>query len=264
MTPFQFGDARRRALGLLHRPDTPKVPSTGVLLCNPLGQEAVRSHRLYRVLADRLARAGHHVLRFDYHGTGDSAGEDGDGELDGWQRDIEAAHDELQARSGCARVLWVGARLGATLALMASARVPRPPDGVLAWDPILSGRAYLQRLADCHADALRTSYSIVPAGIELHPVHEAMGFALGVRLREQLAALDATRLDTARAALRLIVTPTVDAAAAARIGSAAGAGATRTIAFDHAFEWNSEEAIYTSPLVPPDGLRMLVEQVEQL
>ena len=63
-----------RQLAALYHPPTSADRGRAVLILNPLGQEAVRAHRLLRVLADRLARLGVHVLRFDFHGCGDSAG----------------------------------------------------------------------------------------------------------------------------------------------------------------------------------------------
>src|SRR4051812_43750768 len=65
MTPFYFGAPERRLLGLFHPSATAVRGARAVLLCNPFGQEAVRSHRVYRVLAERLARGGIAVLRFD-------------------------------------------------------------------------------------------------------------------------------------------------------------------------------------------------------
>ena len=98
MTPMLFGPASRQLFGLYHAPE--RESKLAVLICMPLGQEAVRAHRLFRVLSDRLARAGVAVLRFDYHGSGDSPGEDTDGELEGWRRDICTAHEELRRRTG--------------------------------------------------------------------------------------------------------------------------------------------------------------------
>src|ERR1051325_66360 len=60
----------------LHYPANPS--GHGVVLCAPLGYEQVHAHRSFRVLADQLAAAGVTALRFDYHGTGDSAGRDED------------------------------------------------------------------------------------------------------------------------------------------------------------------------------------------
>jgi uncharacterized protein len=256
--PLRFGSPQRELFGMLHRPER-GATGTGVLVCNPFGQEAVRSHRLFRVMAERLARSGRSVMRFDYFGTGDSAGDEDDADLDAWQHDILRAHAELVERSGCTRVIWVGARLGGTLALRASSLAGvDEPSAMVTWDPILDGRAYLDTLARDHEAALRVSYSILPAGLPLRPVDEAMGFGLHERLRTQIAAITPALLAQARTpALVCIARGTELQAIPAPEGM-------RREVFEHAFEWTSEEAIYTAPLVPADGLKMLVEQIETL
>jgi uncharacterized protein len=100
--PLRFGSPQRELFGMLHRPER-GTTGTGVLVCNPFGQEAVRSHRLFRVMAERLARSGRSVMRFDYFGTGDSAGDEDDADLDAWQHDILRAHAELVERWHCGR-----------------------------------------------------------------------------------------------------------------------------------------------------------------
>ena len=75
--PIVFGPAHAQLFGLHHAPDPETARGTGVILrCNALGYEAMCAHRTYRHLAERLARAGFNALRFDYHGTGDSSGDD--------------------------------------------------------------------------------------------------------------------------------------------------------------------------------------------
>src|ERR1700755_3241688 len=56
--------------GWLHTPV--EAGDVALLICNPFGYEALCAHRALRVLAERAALAGAHVLRFDYRGTGDS------------------------------------------------------------------------------------------------------------------------------------------------------------------------------------------------
>ncbi len=94
MAPMFVGH-QRRLFASYHIAEGNVRRGHGVVLCNPFGQEALRAHRLYRVLAERLARSGIDVMRFDYYGTGDSSGEDQEGELSGWTRDIRTVHDEL-------------------------------------------------------------------------------------------------------------------------------------------------------------------------
>src|SRR4051812_12036371 len=106
-TPIHFGSAEARLFGWYHRPAQPRA--TAVVICNPLGDDYVRAHRSLRHLAEALAAAGYPVLRFDFHGTGDSAGDERDpGRVEAWRRDVGAAVDELRARSGAAAISIVG------------------------------------------------------------------------------------------------------------------------------------------------------------
>ena len=113
MNPFFFGSSEERLLGV-HHPPRGRVPrEVGVLLCYPLGQEYMRAHRAFRQLAMLLARRGFHVLRFDWFGTGDSAGAGEEGSIARWLEDARTAIDELKDTAGVTRVSLVGLRLGA-------------------------------------------------------------------------------------------------------------------------------------------------------
>jgi pimeloyl-ACP methyl ester carboxylesterase len=104
------------------------------------------SHRTYRHLAERLATAGFHALRFDYHGTGDSSGDDDEPDrVRAWLESIDAAVAELQAAAGVRAVALVGLRFGATLAAVVAAR-RRDVQSLVLWAPCTSGRAYLREL----------------------------------------------------------------------------------------------------------------------
>ena len=50
----------------------------GVVIVPPVGYEYWSSHRTLRTLAERLAGQGCCALRFDFDGTGDSAGDQWD------------------------------------------------------------------------------------------------------------------------------------------------------------------------------------------
>ncbi|MDE2122022.1 MAG: alpha/beta hydrolase, partial [Betaproteobacteria bacterium] len=91
MTPLRL-DPLGRDLFALHQPAAAGARRHhGVLICNPFGQEAIRAHRFLRVLSERLSASGFDVLRFDYFGTGDSAGTEAEADLDTWVRDIGMA-----------------------------------------------------------------------------------------------------------------------------------------------------------------------------
>jgi alpha-beta hydrolase superfamily lysophospholipase len=113
----------------------------GVVLFPPIGHDYRVTHSTLRVLAERLADDGFAVVRFDYDGTGDSAGSlDDPDRVAHWLESAEAAVNVLK---GCG-VPWtaaVGIRVGASMASMVAER-RGGIDALVLWDPI-SGGAYL-------------------------------------------------------------------------------------------------------------------------
>ena len=187
MNPVHFGSGRRTLYGAYHAPATAPARPAGVVLCNPLGHEAVRAHRAFRQLANLLAQDRYHVMRFDYFGTGDSAGDGDDARLAGWIEDVGTAADELKDTAGVSKVWLLGLRFGATLALL-SAQDRRDVEGVLAWDPVVNGARYLRQLGEMHVEYLRDE---LPEGSIVKPTDdEALGLPLPPALRAELAAID--------------------------------------------------------------------------
>ena len=197
MTPLRMANGQRELYASLSLPVKQPEPVHGVVFCNPLGQEAIRCHRMYRVLADRLNAAGLAVLRFDYFGTGDSAGNDTEGEPEGWVSDTLAACELLRSHSGCRDISLFGIRLGANLALRAAMRLSVRPHSVLMWDPIFDGKAYLQQLQRAHMAALSSAYAarwITESALrELQAPPgsaEALGFPMTAALEQGLAPIN--------------------------------------------------------------------------
>jgi pimeloyl-ACP methyl ester carboxylesterase len=146
MTPFFFGGGRRRLFGIYEPAVVTSARKRAAVLCYPWGAEYVHAHRAVRQLAVRLSAAGIDTLRFDFFGTGDSAGEMVDADLAGWETDIELAMEELRDIVGSERMTLIGLRLGATLAARVAARRSRDVDTLVLWDPIMSGADYLASL----------------------------------------------------------------------------------------------------------------------
>ena len=188
MQAFHFGSSRRRLFGLYVPAASSGVPPAGVVLCPPFGHEYVRTHRTLRNLAMRLSATGLHVLKFDYFGCGDSAGDGDEGSLAQWQADIGAAIDELKDMTGLPAVSLVGVRLGATLAALAAAK-RRDIKTLVLWDPILRGATYLEEQRVLQTDWLKTRPR-VRGQAEIPPEHELIGFPLTPALAEELGALD--------------------------------------------------------------------------
>jgi alpha-beta hydrolase superfamily lysophospholipase len=141
--PRWFGPPERPLFGWLHLPRDRTVRG-GVVLCQPLGIEAICVYFTYRLLADRLAEQGLAVLRFDYDGTGDSAGGETDPDrVAAWLASVTAATDELAA-TGVPRIGLVGIRMGGLFAAHEAAR-RGGVDALVLWDPCVSGRSFLRQ-----------------------------------------------------------------------------------------------------------------------
>jgi hypothetical protein len=262
MTPLHFDSGAHRLYGVLHGASA----DVGVVLIGPLGQEAVRVHRMLRVLAERLARQSVAVLRFDPFGSGDSDGADEELSLATWSRDIAAADAQLRRSAGCGTTVWLGVRLGGTAAMLGTAF--SSPKALLLWEPVVDGAAYLQSLAADHVRALRYSFGPTAprsAGDSLpNRLNEALGFGLGAGLCAELVRISPAAL-AAPPCRCTVVAPAVHAVAPwlASQGTAQGGGQRRFVAFEHQFDWTSEEALNTA-LVPADAVRVLVAELEAL
>jgi len=139
-----FGSSAEHLYGVLHEPEGTTIRDFAVLICYPFGQEYMITHRALRTLCVNLARAGVPSLRFDYTGTGDSAGEYFSIEH-AVEDTVKAAH-ELAEFSGMDTIKVIGLRLGAAIAVQAS-RVSDYIQQATLWDPVVNGNAYLQEVS---------------------------------------------------------------------------------------------------------------------
>ena len=180
--PITFQANAGRCFGWFHAARAP-ARGLGVVLCRPMGYEALCSYRTYTQLAQTLADAGFEVLRFDYHGTGDSAGGDADPDrVPAWIDSITGAAEELKRLGGVSRIALFGMRLGATLAVQAAMRMGGVEDLVL-WAPCATGRVFAREMRA--ANAQRGAGAVAAHG-EL----EALGCLYTAETLEQLNALD--------------------------------------------------------------------------
>lgn len=199
--------------GWLH----PGSGQAGVVLCSPFGYDALCTHRGWRKLAERIAAAGLTVLRFDYPGTGDSAGSEQDpGRLETWLVSIGAAIRYLRETAGVSTVSLCGLRFGATLAALAAGR-DGDIDALVMLAPALSGKNYLRELR-----AHRQSWLSTPAGINAVPIAdtadyvEAFGFGIHGKDIADIASID-LRTDTHAPARRVLMYDASDRSRAAAI-----------------------------------------------
>jgi uncharacterized protein len=140
---FLHGDGER-LFTFLHLPAGPC--SAGALICAPLAEEKLWSHRVFVSFARELAQAGYAVLRFDYRGEGDSDRPFEDSSLATRVEDARLAIGELRRHLVVeGHITVLGLRLGASVAALAA-------DGrddvhrLVLWDPITNGADYVQAI----------------------------------------------------------------------------------------------------------------------
>lgn len=191
--PFYFGTDEKLLFGCYHTLQTVPVSDCGIVLCYPMGQEYIRSHRAFLQLAFRLAHDGFQVLRFDYYGTGDSAGDCEKGNIRQWIFDISTAIDEIKKRSGLSKVCLVGLRLGGALSVMATAERD-DVDSMVLWNPVVSGNAYIAELKRHQKNMIRYSY-VSGVKTKNKGFSEILGFRISDVILSELGKIDLLQID---------------------------------------------------------------------
>jgi pimeloyl-ACP methyl ester carboxylesterase len=189
MQPLTFGRSAQPLFGLYQAPTGSPPRRRGVVLCHAIGPEYLPAYPSMKQLAAELARARFPVLRFDWFGSGDSAGETGEGDLLQWQNDLETAIDELKDTAQVSEVSIVGLRLGASIAAMV-AKDRSDVDRLLLWEPVVEGVHHLEEM-----NALQDSYldQVLPRPVDAlqHGARrEIVGFPMSEELTNTLRGLD--------------------------------------------------------------------------
>jgi pimeloyl-ACP methyl ester carboxylesterase len=261
MTPFFFGSGSRRLFGLYTPARAGAVGNRAVVLCPAWGQEYLCAHRSMRQLANMLNSAGFHVLRFDYFGTGDSAGDMMQADIAGWERDIGTAIDELKDTCGAQRVALVGLRLGGTLAARVAARRATDVDALALWDPIVDGPEYVDELMLESRNYARALCRSAGRAADQGGGFEVLGFPLTARLAEDFGQVDlAAQIGSVAARSAIVASRSL--ASHSRLAAALASDArlpTRTIEFiDDQPAWINDEEVGAGA-VPVRVLQRIVQ-----
>lgn len=198
---FYFDSNGNSLLGVYHAPAFSNDRQHGVVLCYPFGQEYIRTHRLFKQMAARLSQKGYHVLRFDYFGTGDSAGELADATINIWQDNARNAIEELHDCGDVQSVSLIGLRLGGAIAALAGAAAG-DLHSIVLWDTVNSGEDFWQSLETQHQNWL-ISHLVKPQSA--NDVREIVGFSISDGFEKSLRQLDLQALQRSPAQHTLIL-----------------------------------------------------------
>jgi alpha-beta hydrolase superfamily lysophospholipase len=203
--PIYFGPPQRPLLGFYHPPSGTKSRAVAVLLCNPVGDDLMRAHRPFRHLAESLASAGFPVLRFDFDGEGDSAGESRDPDrVAAWRADVGRAAAELRALSGVDRLALVGLKLGATFAFL-GAHDLGGVDALVLWSPYVTGSAFVTESTRAHKMHMMLQPGSFSGGAPSKEGEEALGYLLTQKTIEELGAVDLVSISRSPAKRTLVI-----------------------------------------------------------
>ena len=198
--PMYFGPEPRPLFGWLHRAARPA--RLGLVVCNPFGYESICTYRSLRHFAEAAAAAGIPALRFDYDGTGNSAGDDREpGRLAAWVASVGHAADALRRHADVEWIALLGVRLGALIAALAATRRD-DVDGLVALAPVVAGKTHVREL---RALQMSTPLAEPPPGARVEEdVQAALGFLLTAATKADLAAADLTKLEPPAPAVLLL------------------------------------------------------------
>lgn len=194
MIPVHFGSNERKLFGLYTPAQSSASGERAIVLCNPWGQEYLRAHRSMRQLSTMLTGEGYHAFRFDYYGTGDSFGESVEGDLRGWEADIESAIEELRDTTGFERVVLLGLRLGGTLAANVAVKHPELVESLVLWDPIVTGSEFLNELLEKPSRLEMERGRVLPRQRDDGSGWEVRGFPLTEQLAGDIELIDMVKL----------------------------------------------------------------------
>lgn len=239
MTALMFGEAERPLFGKFHHAAAVRAPIAAVI-CPPIGEEGVRAFRPLKVLGDQLAAAGVPVLRFDWYGTGDSSGDETGLSQTSMTESLMCAHEEVGDMTGARKIVWIGLRLGATVAGMAANLRPKGLSGLILWDPVSDMQQYFDDQQKAHADFIEESTGTKPMP------QEALGFSWPPSLISSFSGIEMSKAGKT-IPNRLW------------IGEGAPAGFPSTPDPDDGL-WDSDKAL-NAYIVPGRTLSMIVEEV---
>lgn len=236
MEPY-FSDSEDQQIFLNYHPPSRGDGMMLTVICAPLFTEAMRTQRVLRDLAVRIVEHGHHVLRFDYRGTGDSFGKLSTLSLSDWSNDVAFAVREGLDVSGARAVNLVAVRAAALIVARAAAGIV-PISRLVFWDPVVDGREYLDSLRRVRQSVLQRNTYLKPEDRQ-SAASEIGGCVLSPSLLDEIDTVSAADVGSIPSEICHVVHST-------SIGPTALPG-VRQHALDMTYDWetDSEDLIHS-------------------
>lgn len=173
--------------GVVHAPEAGSA--RGFIVCAPFGEDAKCAYRPLYETADLAAEQGWTVLRFDYFGTGNSAGAFEDFTPSRAKDDISAAIAHLREQ-GIELVGALGLGLGASLAFEAVAAHDAETDFLILWQPIVSGEQFYKLNIKRQLVRQMLTHGKAKGGKSTGDIIDLDGYSLRKSTIEQLKSID--------------------------------------------------------------------------
>jgi exosortase A-associated hydrolase 2 len=148
---FFLPGAAGNLFAMYYPPAETGLDSGSVLYVHPFAGEMFASRNIISVLSREIAGAGLGVLTVDLYGCGDSSGDFSDARWEIWRDDLAASVRWLQAQGQDRISLW-GLRLGAVLAMDFAVWSQETYEGIVLWQPVLTGRNMLTQFFRMNLD----------------------------------------------------------------------------------------------------------------
>lgn len=189
---FLGGDGYRHFILQFLRTEAPRAH---IVYLPPFGEEMNRCRAVVAEQARQFAEKGYSCSLVDFYGTGDSEGVLAEASLSRWHENIRLTVEALQREYSAPVILW-GLRLGALIAMDFAAKSSEPVANLLLWQPVTSGKRYVNQLLRQRVAALVDSdqppetTSEIKARLEAGECVEVSGYTLGARLLDDIERID--------------------------------------------------------------------------
>lgn len=173
----------------------------GVILVHPFAEERVLAQRGLYSISKCFEQKGIASFRFDFMGHGDSDGDFEESSITTRVRNIKDAVDCFRKKTGLNRIILVGLRLGASIAMLAREKI-KDIENVVLISPVISGEKYINQLLRTNLTYQMAKYKKIKVSretlVEMLEKDEAVnidGYLLSGTLYKEIASLDLLKIN---------------------------------------------------------------------